>query len=93
MPHNDFLSCEKELTVENKISKLKIVEDKAKLMVANEYEFRELLFASEETEEAIGKEINASEIYIDKWRVLEMSYRVLSIRKMNILRLLLSLEL
>ncbi|KAF8778475.1 hypothetical protein HNY73_015195 [Argiope bruennichi] len=69
--HSDFLNCENELTIEDKILKLKIVEEKAKLMVASEYEFRELLFASEETEENINNEIDISESYIDKWRILE----------------------
>ncbi|XP_055932029.1 uncharacterized protein LOC129962308 [Argiope bruennichi] len=69
--HSDFLNCENDLTIEDKILKLKIVEEKAKLMVASEYEFRELLFASEETEENINNEIDISESYIDKWRILE----------------------
>ncbi|XP_054713435.1 uncharacterized protein LOC129222897 [Uloborus diversus] len=71
---NDFYKTKAELSSEDKISKLKVIEDKAKLMLASEYEFRELLFASQETEKIIEEEIDASEGYIDKWRILENEF-------------------
>ncbi|GFS67035.1 hypothetical protein NPIL_229941 [Nephila pilipes] len=40
-------------------------------MVTYKYEYLELLFDSQEKEENIEKEIDLSESYIDKWRVLE----------------------
>ncbi|GFT84856.1 hypothetical protein NPIL_156381 [Nephila pilipes] len=62
--HNDLFNCETELSVEDKISKLKVLEEKAKLMVTCEYEHRKLLFDFIEKEEDIEKGIDLLEILI-----------------------------
>lgn len=69
---NDFDKEESLLENEDKISKLKLIESKAKLMLAAEEEVKQALLIECDNEEELDKEIDESENYIDRWRLLEI---------------------
>lgn len=76
---NDFEEKELDLSDENKLLKLKIIEEKALLMIENETKIRDQLSNTAITEKELEAEFDESEIYIDRWRNFEQKFRKLSV--------------
>ncbi|KAF8781353.1 hypothetical protein HNY73_011756 [Argiope bruennichi] len=69
---NEFDAEETNLETSDKIIKLKIIEEKAMLMINSEDNVKEFLFSDNVEDDVINKEIDESESYIDRWRLLEL---------------------
>ncbi|GBN37717.1 hypothetical protein AVEN_9464-1 [Araneus ventricosus] len=67
---NDFEKSEL-LSINERILKLRLIEEKAKPMLEMEETYREELIKTENNETIINNEFDESECYIDKWRIAE----------------------
>ncbi|GBN74253.1 hypothetical protein AVEN_148710-1 [Araneus ventricosus] len=67
---NDFEKSEL-LSINERILKLRLIEEKAKPMLDMEETYREELIKTENNETIINNEFDESECYIDKWRIAE----------------------
>ncbi|KAF8784822.1 hypothetical protein HNY73_010443 [Argiope bruennichi] len=76
---NEFDAEETNLETSDKIIKLKIIEEKAMLMINSEDNVKEFLFSENVEDDVINKEIDESESYIDRWRLLQLKLQQLSI--------------
>ncbi|GBM13243.1 hypothetical protein AVEN_61738-1, partial [Araneus ventricosus] len=70
---NDFEKSEFDLSINERILKLRLIEEKAKPMLEMEETYREELIKTvcENNETIINNEFDESECYIDKWRIAE----------------------
>ncbi|GBM36320.1 hypothetical protein AVEN_163254-1 [Araneus ventricosus] len=68
---NDFEKSEFDLSINERILKLRLIEEKAKPMLEMEETYREELIKTENNETIINHEFDESECYIDKWRIAE----------------------
>ncbi|GBM89867.1 hypothetical protein AVEN_111817-1 [Araneus ventricosus] len=59
------------LSIDIRISKLRLIEEKEKPMLEVEETYREVLIENENNETIINNEFHQSEGYIDKWRIVE----------------------
>ncbi|XP_055940814.1 uncharacterized protein LOC129971246 [Argiope bruennichi] len=80
---NEFDAEETNLETSDKIIKLKIIEEKAMLMINSEDNVKEFLFSENVEDDVINKEIDESESYIDCWRLLQLKLQQLSIAGME----------
>ncbi|GFT67567.1 hypothetical protein NPIL_360061, partial [Nephila pilipes] len=64
---NSFDKAENQLSCVDKINKLKLIEEKALLMMACE----EKLYSENTSDTEIEREVDESETYIDRWRSLK----------------------
>lgn len=77
---NEFDAAEADLEASDKIIKLKIIEEKAMLMLTSEENVKQLLYSDGKANDAlIEQEIDESEIYIDRWRLLQLKLQQLSL--------------
>ncbi|XP_055936870.1 uncharacterized protein LOC129966470 [Argiope bruennichi] len=74
----EFDAEETNLETSDKIIKLKIIEEKAMLMINSEDNVKEFLFSENFEDDVINKEIDESESYIDRWRLLQLKLQQLS---------------
>ncbi|KAF8783398.1 hypothetical protein HNY73_013562 [Argiope bruennichi] len=63
--------AENQLSCADKINKLKLIEEKALLMMACEEKFKQLLYSEKTSDTEIEREVDESETYIDRWRSLK----------------------
>ncbi|GBO15849.1 hypothetical protein AVEN_248560-1 [Araneus ventricosus] len=68
---NDFEKSEFDLSINERILKLRLIEEKAKPMLEMEETYREELIKTENSETIVNNEFDESECYIDKWRMAE----------------------
>ncbi|GBM65945.1 hypothetical protein AVEN_152161-1 [Araneus ventricosus] len=68
---NDFEKWEFDLSINERILKLRLIEEKAKPMLEMEETYREELIKTENSETIVNNEFDESECYIDKWRIAE----------------------
>ncbi|GBM70830.1 hypothetical protein AVEN_69117-1 [Araneus ventricosus] len=68
---NDFEKSELDLSIDERILKLRLIEEKAKPMLEMEETYREELIKTENSKAIINNEFDESECYIDKWRIVE----------------------
>ncbi|GBN24774.1 hypothetical protein AVEN_11506-1 [Araneus ventricosus] len=68
---NDFEKSELDLSINERILKIKLIEEKAKPMLKMEETYREELIKNENNETIINHEFDESECYIAKWRIAE----------------------
>ncbi|GBM85860.1 hypothetical protein AVEN_192598-1 [Araneus ventricosus] len=68
---NDFEKSEFDLSINERILKLRLIEEKAKPMFEMEETYREELIKTENSETIVNNEFDESECYIDKWRIAE----------------------
>ncbi|GFS32220.1 hypothetical protein NPIL_466511, partial [Nephila pilipes] len=68
---NSFDKAENQLSCVDKINKLKLIEEKALLMMACEEKFKQLLYSENTSDTEIEREVDESETYIDRWRSLK----------------------
>ncbi|GFS75427.1 hypothetical protein NPIL_219261 [Nephila pilipes] len=76
---NEFDAKEAGLETSDKLIKLKIIEKKAILMINVEENVKQLLFSENVADAVINKEIDDSESYIDRWRLLQFKLLHLSV--------------
>ncbi|GBM65675.1 hypothetical protein AVEN_217663-1 [Araneus ventricosus] len=62
---------ELDLSIDERISKLRLIEEKVKPMLEMEEIYREELIKTENSKTIINNEFYESECYIDKWRIVE----------------------
>ncbi|GBO46172.1 hypothetical protein AVEN_89206-1 [Araneus ventricosus] len=67
---NDFEMSEFDLSINKRILKLRLIEEKAKPMLEMEETYREEI-KTENNETIINNEFDESECYTDKWRIAE----------------------
>ncbi|GBM72096.1 hypothetical protein AVEN_80765-1 [Araneus ventricosus] len=68
---NDFEKSEFDLSINERILKLRLSEEKAKVMLEMEESYKVELIKTENNETIINNEFDESECYIDKWRISE----------------------
>ncbi|GBN66954.1 hypothetical protein AVEN_113734-1 [Araneus ventricosus] len=66
---NGFEKSELDLSIAERILKLRLIEEKAKPMLEMEETYREELIKTESSEILINNEFDELECYIDKWRI------------------------
>ncbi|GFS32460.1 uncharacterized protein NPIL_22621 [Nephila pilipes] len=76
---NEFDAEEASLETSDKLIKFKIFEEKAILMKNSEENCKHLLFSQNVADAVIDKEIDDSESYIDRWRLLQFQLQQLSL--------------
>ncbi|GFT79769.1 uncharacterized protein NPIL_673051 [Nephila pilipes] len=76
---NEFDAEKVGLETSDKVIKLKIIEEKAILMINSEENVKQLLFSENVADAVIDKEIDESESYIDRWRLLQFKLQQLSL--------------
>ncbi|GBL99069.1 hypothetical protein AVEN_227566-1 [Araneus ventricosus] len=74
---NDFKKSELDLSTDERILKLRLIEEKAKPMLEMEETYIYEVIKTENTETIINNEFDESECYIDKWRIVE--YKLVSL--------------
>ncbi|GFU06919.1 ras-related protein Rab-24 [Nephila pilipes] len=70
---NSFDKADNQLSCVDKINKLKLIEEKALLMMACEEKFKQLLYSENTSDTEIEREVDESETYIDRWRSLKQN--------------------
>ncbi|GBN68007.1 hypothetical protein AVEN_222814-1 [Araneus ventricosus] len=68
---NDFEKSEFDLSINERILKLRLIEEKAKPMLEMEETYREELIKTENNDTIINHEFDESECYIYKWGIAE----------------------
>lgn len=76
---NEFEVQEANLSIYDKMIKLKVLEEKATIMIDSEENVKQFLFTENVEDSVIEKEIDESESYIDRWRVLQFKLKQLSL--------------
>ncbi|GFT15639.1 hypothetical protein NPIL_434321, partial [Nephila pilipes] len=80
---NSFDKAENQLSCVDKINKLKLIEEKALLMMACEEKFKQLLYSENTSDTEIEREVDESETYIDRWRSLKQKSAHRRVREKN----------
>ncbi|GFU13974.1 uncharacterized protein NPIL_155521 [Nephila pilipes] len=80
---NYFKKNENDLSLDERISNLKLVEEKAKSKIEIEESYREKLIKIDNDETVINNEFDEFECYIDKWKMVECKLVSLLAEKEN----------
>ncbi|GFT58782.1 histone-lysine N-methyltransferase SETDB1 [Nephila pilipes] len=80
---NSFDKAENQLSCVDKINKLKLIEEKALLMMACEEKFKQLLYSENTSDTEIEREVDESETYIDRWRSLKQKLESFVIEQLS----------
>lgn len=76
---NEFDAEEANLEISDKIIKLRVIEEKATIMINSEENVKQFLFSEDVEDSVIEREIDESETYIDRWRLLQLKLMQLSL--------------
>ncbi|KAF8782395.1 hypothetical protein HNY73_012687 [Argiope bruennichi] len=79
---NSFDKAENRLSCADKINKLKIIEEKALLMMACEEKFKQL-YPEKTSDTEIEREVDEPETYIDRWRSLKQKLESFVIEQLS----------
>ncbi|GBO44217.1 hypothetical protein AVEN_50304-1, partial [Araneus ventricosus] len=85
---NDFEKSELDVSIDERIFKLRLIEEKTKPMLEMEETCREELIKTKNNETIINHEFDESECYIDKWRIAESKLASLLAEKIAVLLLM-----
>ena len=79
---NEFEKIEKDLGLDEKVMKLQVIEEKAKLMLACEESLKTHVF-EEADETKLEKELDETETYLDRPRVIKKKLEKLSLEQVS----------